>query len=78
MGGAEESSLSVSLAKRKRDDDNDGQSFKRVRIPSENVDRLSRLSDELILRVFSCLPISDLNTCQRYAIPVKNLNRGGS
>jgi hypothetical protein len=65
MGGAKESSLSVSLAKRKRDNDNGGNPAKRVRIPSEDVDRLSRLSDELILRVFSCLPISDLNTCQR-------------
>ena len=36
---------------------------KRLRAPS--VDRLSRLSDELLLRVLSFVPVPTLNTCQR-------------
>lgn len=41
------------------------QSTKRLKISVVTIDRLSSLSDELILRVFSFLPISDLNRCQR-------------
>jgi hypothetical protein len=36
---------------------------KRIR-PSSR-DHLSRLSDELLLRVLSCLPVSQLALCQR-------------
>lgn len=55
------------MSKRTGDDAGfeDSRDIKRVR-PS-NVDRLSRLSDELTLRVLSLLPESQLVVCQRYA-----------
>lgn len=45
----------------------DAQDVKRSR-PS-STDHLSRLSDELNLRVLSYLSIAELTTCQRYAKP---------
>lgn len=33
------------------------------------VDRLSSLSDELLLHILSCLPIPSLIVCQGYSIP---------
>lgn len=36
------------------------------RVKPSVVDRLSKLSDELILRVLSFLPVSELVVCQRY------------
>ena len=53
------------MGKRARGDDvsEDQGSAKRLR-PS-SIDRLSRLSDELILRVLSHLPVSNLVVCQR-------------
>ena len=54
------------MSKRVRDEDvlEDVPSSKRMR-PS-SVDRLSKLSDELILRVLANLPVSQLVVCQRY------------
>jgi hypothetical protein len=55
------------VGKRARDDeDNDGALPPAKREKSSYPDRLSRLSDELILRVLSFLPVSQLVTCQRY------------
>ena len=53
------------MSKRLREEDslNDAPAEKRAR-PS-SVDRLSKLSDELILRVLSYLPVSNLVVCQR-------------
>ena len=54
------------MAKRSREDQEiDDRSPKRLR-PS-NPDRLSHLSDELLIRTLSCLSVSDLVRCQRYA-----------
>ncbi|TID20272.1 F-box domain cyclin-like protein [Venturia nashicola] len=50
------------MPKRSRDDDTELRISKRVRSTSE--DNLSKLSDELLLRVLSFLPITDLNICQ--------------
>ena len=33
--------------------------------PSSPADRLSSLSNELLLQIFSFLPVSSLNVCQR-------------
>ena len=54
------------MSKRVRveDDLDDAPSPKRVR--SSSTDRLSNLSDELILRVLGYLPVSQLVVCQRY------------
>jgi hypothetical protein len=54
------------MSKRVRDEDvlEDAPASKRIR-PS-SVDRLSKLSDELILRVLSYLPVSQLVVCERY------------
>jgi hypothetical protein len=38
---------------------------KRQRVESRPGDRLSRLSDELILRVLAFLTVTELNICQR-------------
>lgn len=53
------------MAKRGRE--HEGSDFERntKRIKPLKVDRLSRLSDELTLRVLSYLPVSDLLMCQR-------------
>jgi len=42
---------------------------KRIRTRNDigPVDRLSRLSNELLLHILSFLPVSSLNVCQRYA-----------
>lgn len=54
------------MAKRHREDHaTDERSVKRLR-PSDP-DRLSRLSDELLLRILSYLSVSDLVLCQRCA-----------
>ena len=54
------------MSKRVRQQDglDDDRAAKRVRPSSP--DRLSKLSDELILRVLSFLPVSQLAVCQRY------------
>jgi len=36
------------------------------RLRASSIDRLSRLSDELILRILSYVPVSQLVVCQRY------------
>lgn len=56
----------IEMAKRAREvvDDIDESHSKRFK--ASVVDRLSRLSDELILRVLSCLPVAQLIVCQRY------------
>jgi hypothetical protein len=38
---------------------------KRQRLVGDKADRLSALSDELILGIFSHLSVTELNTCQR-------------
>ena len=54
------------MAKRSHEDQaTDHRTTKRLR-PSDS-DRLSHLSDELLLRVLSYLSDSDLVLCQRYA-----------
>jgi hypothetical protein len=40
---------------------------KRHKSGTDSRDRLSALSDEVLLRILSFLSIADLNTCQRYA-----------
>jgi hypothetical protein len=56
------------MSKRRRDDAQfDLPSAKRYRDGvTSPLDRLSSLSDELLLHVLSFLPISSLNVCQRY------------
>lgn len=44
-------------------DDDDQHEAKRAR--ATNVDGFSRLSDELILRILSYLPVTELVRCQR-------------
>lgn len=54
------------LMKRSREEDDDGEHASKVRRVSK-VDRLSRLSDELLVRILSFVPVASLLTCQRYA-----------
>lgn len=53
------------MVKRPREDDAPAEEVSSKRLRPSSVDRLSRLSDELILRVLSYLPISNLVICQR-------------
>ena len=54
------------MPKRAREEDTEGRPFsKQPRL--ENPDRLSLLSDELLLRTLSFLAVSDLVSCQRCA-----------
>lgn len=53
------------MPKRSLDRDTDEHQAKRLR--SNAPDRLSSLSDELILKAFSFLPISELVNCERCA-----------
>lgn len=39
---------------------------KRLRATADRTDRLSSLSDELLIQILSFLPIPSLITCQRY------------
>lgn len=58
--------LRFAMPKRPREEDIDDQrSTKQPRL--ENPDRLSLLSDELLLRTLSFLSVSDLVSCQRCA-----------
>ncbi|KAJ5317298.1 hypothetical protein PENANT_c034G11272 [Penicillium antarcticum] len=53
------------MLKRRRGQDS-GQPHKRLRTrDAGSLDRLSRLSNELLLHIFSFLPVSSLNVCQR-------------
>ncbi|KAJ5775949.1 uncharacterized protein N7511_000960 [Penicillium nucicola] len=53
------------MLKRRRDQDS-SQPHKRPRTrDAQSGDRLSRLSNELLLHIFSFLPVSSLNVCQR-------------
>ena len=64
------------MPKRSRDEEHDSvRSPKRAkaRSPSAPADRLSTLSDELLLRVLSFLPIHDLNVCQCLARKYKSI-----
>lgn len=54
------------MVKRARNDAED-ESVTRKRARSEDSDKLSALSDELLLRTLSYLPIADLALCERYA-----------
>ncbi len=56
----------LKLLKRSREADTDGPVAKRFRV--EGLDRLSILSDELLLRILSYLPMSDLLLCERSAM----------
>jgi hypothetical protein len=60
------------MSKRRRDDTQLGlPPTKRYRDTATSpLDRLSSLSDELLLHILSFLPISGLNVCQRYGINV--------
>lgn len=60
------------MAKRSRDDESDAERLtKRTR--STTPDRLSALSDELLLRTLSYLPLSDLNVCQGVSQKYKSI-----
>ena len=48
------------------DDELEDRPNKILRVLAQPQDRLSRLSDELLLRVLSFVPITTLNICQRY------------
>lgn len=54
------------MVKRARQEDDAAGSPATKRVRPSSVDRLSRLSDELVLRVLSYLPVSQLVICQRY------------
>lgn len=58
------------MSKRRRDsDESDASTRKRRRDSSAgSIDRLSCLSNELLLHILSFLPISSLSVCQRYAL----------
>lgn len=59
---------SSTMAKRSRadvDGDSDDENHSK-RVKSSTPDRLSRLSDELLVKVLSCLAIPQLVVCQRY------------
>ena len=60
------------MSKRPREDTHlDGSLAKRARDATMGrVDRLSSLSDELLLHILSFLPVSSLNVCQRYERPL--------
>ena len=53
------------MGKRSREDDATDDEAPSKRMRPSKVDRLSRLSDELTLRVLSHLPVPDLAVCQR-------------
>ncbi|QDS76987.1 hypothetical protein FKW77_005862 [Venturia effusa] len=59
------------MPKRSYDEESEGRPAKRGR--STSVDSLSQLSDELLLRVLSFLPITDLNICQRISRKFKGI-----
>ncbi|KAK5137102.1 hypothetical protein LTR08_001111 [Meristemomyces frigidus] len=61
------------MVKRRRDEQNSGgeRSLKRAR--PDSVDRFTSLSDELILRVLSYLPVSHLVVCQRLSHKYQSL-----
>jgi hypothetical protein len=61
----------LSMAKRSFKGESDGRPTKRARSTSE--DPLSQLSDELLLRILSFLPITDLNVCQRLSHKLKSI-----
>lgn len=56
------------MSKRCRDHWDSDLPQKRIRTRNDirPVDRLSRLSNELLLHILSFLPVSSLNVCQRY------------
>jgi len=58
------------MSKRRRgSDESDASTRKRRRDSSAgSIDRLSCLSNELLLHILSFLPISSLSVCQRYAL----------
>ena len=58
-----------SMAKRSIDDADSVSNYERSakRLRPNKIDRLSILSDELVLRALSLLPISDLVVCERCA-----------
>jgi F-box domain len=55
------SCIPIGMPKHAREEDGEEHSSKRVAL----IDRLSCLSDELLLRIFSYLPVSSLTRCQR-------------
>lgn len=54
------------MPKRSRDEAGDAPSVAK-RLRPNTTDRFSVLSDELLLRILSFLPISDLVLCERWA-----------
>ena len=56
------------MVKRRPSEQDEGNGTRRKRGRYEAVDRLSILSDELVLRTLSFLPVSSLVVCQRYTI----------
>lgn len=53
------------MGKRVRPEDDGDEQLPMKRIRPSSLDRLSKLSDELILRVLSYLPVAQLVVCQR-------------
>ena len=58
------------MSKRRRESDESDASTRKRRQDSSvgPVDRLSSLSNELLLHILSFLPISSLSVCQRYTL----------
>jgi hypothetical protein len=54
------------MGKRAREGEAESNDRSSKRMKPSATDRLSKLSDELILRVLSFLPVSQLVICQRY------------
>ena len=59
------------MGKRARTEDGIDRERPTKHLRASSLDRLSRLSDELILRVLSYLPVSQLVVCQRYVSVTK-------
>lgn len=53
------------MSKRSREDVFN-HSHQNKRLKWNEADRLSPLSDEILIRVFSCIPVNDLIVCQRF------------
>ncbi|RMY75415.1 hypothetical protein D0863_02593 [Hortaea werneckii] len=65
------------MVKRSREEDAVDSSRDEKRLRTTKVDRFSRLSDELILRVLSYLPVSQLVVCQRLSYKYRSLAGDG-
>ena len=58
----------VKRARSEEDDEGRQQPKRQQQRHPSSIDRLSSLSDELLLRILSNLPVSTLTLCQRYVL----------